>query len=141
LIKQKDAVLTATQNIEELRKQYVQANKKDEDGTIESEIYKNIFIILSSLSELFAYTKNPGLSKILLTTTDWAGSRRQEEKSRFLKGNDGKEGCHIAESAALDAMCVTVNVVVLLEWRLKKEPLVNIQNLESLVQMKLPGAK
>jgi hypothetical protein len=142
LIKQKDAILTATQNIEDLRKRYVQANKKDEDGVIESEIQKRLYTIISALSELTAYMDNAQeFSKILIEVAQWVASRRIAEKSPVLSGDTSTEaGVHIAQSRMLDAVCVCVNTVHV-ELRLKKEPLVNIQNLESLVQMKLSGNK
>ena len=137
LMKQKDAILVATQEIEDLRKRFLQANKQDADGTIESEIQKRIYTIISALSELFAYTNNPGTSQILLTTTGWATSHRMVEKSQFLEGNDAtNREAHIAESRVLDALCASVNIVRV-EWRLKKEPLVNISNLESLFHVNL----
>jgi len=52
LIKQKDALLTASQEIEDFRKQFLQANKKDVEGTIESEIQKRIYVIICSRQDI-----------------------------------------------------------------------------------------
>ena len=88
LIKQKDAILTATQDIEDLRKQFMKANKKDVDGVIESEIQKRLYTIISALSELTAYMDNAQeFSKILIEVAQWVASRRIAEKSPFLSGD------------------------------------------------------
>jgi len=139
LIKQKDAILTASQEIEDFRKQFLQANKKDVEGTIESEIQKRIYVIISALSELAAYSQNRGISQILLTTVHVATFHRVSERSQFLEDNNpsGMIG-HIAMSQLLDALCASVNLVRI-EWRLKKDPSVNLQGLESLLQLKFPG--
>jgi hypothetical protein len=139
LAKQKDAILAASQDIENLRKQFLQANKKDDDGTIESEIQKRIYVIISALSELAPYAKNPGVSEILMTTVNVATHHRIYEQSRFLEENNNVQAIgHVALSKVLDAMCAAANSVSV-EWRLKREPLVNFRNLESLLQMKFPG--
>ena len=140
LIQQKDAILNASMEIENSRKRFLQANKKDEDGTIECEIQQRIYVIISALSELVAYSKNEGISQILLTTVQMATQHRTYEHSQFISKEVGDKAIdHIALSKVLDALCASANMVSV-EWRLRKDPLVNFQNLESILQMKLPGA-
>jgi len=58
LTSQKDALLRATQEIEDLRFQYVSAGKSDPDGNLGKEVWKRLQLIVSVLSELTSYSRS-----------------------------------------------------------------------------------
>jgi len=58
LTSQKDALLRATQEIEDFRFQYISAGKSDPDGNLEKEVWKRLQLIVSVLSELNSYSRS-----------------------------------------------------------------------------------
>ena len=54
---QKDSLLKATQEIEELFYQYRAAGKSDPNGKLEKEVWKRLHLIIAVLSELISYSK------------------------------------------------------------------------------------
>ena len=138
----KDKIVEATCEIEDLRKRYLNQNQRDEDGSIESEIYKRIYRIIACLSELIGYTEGKGnaLYRTLLNFSIYSrstyGSRfSQEQSPSTITG-----ASHIASSRVLDALCVAVNSVII-TWRPKRDPIVRIEKLESDFQfLKVSGS-
>lgn len=142
LTQQKDKIVEATCQIEDLRKKYLNQNQRDEDGSIESEIYKRIYRIIACLSELIGYTEGRGndVYRTLLNFSIFSrsvyGSRFSQEQSPSTRTSSS----HIASSRVLDAACVAVNSVTI-TWRLKRDPIVRIERLESIFQfLRLPGS-
>jgi hypothetical protein len=142
LTQKKDKILEVTCEIEDFRKKYLNQNQRDEDGSIESEIYKRIYMIIACLSELIGYTegRSNALYRTLLNYSIFSrssyGSRFSQEESPSNETNSG----HIASSRVLDAICVAVNSVII-TWSLKRDPIVKIEGLESIFQfLRLPGA-
>ena len=135
LMLKKEKILEATCEIEDLRRKYLNQNQTDEDASIESGIYKNIYNIIECLSEIIGYTQGKGVG-IYRVLIDFAIHARSLEGSRFSQKGElpQEEYIHIAVSRMLDAMCVAVNSVTI-TWNFKKEPFVNIGNLESIVQL------
>ena len=140
LTQKKDKVLEATCEIEDLRRKYINQNQKDENANIESEIYKKIYIIIECLSEIIGYTKR-GI-ELYLDLLKYAMNSRSRYHSRFSQGgkpSQSQEEYHIAVSPMLDALCVAANSITL-AWNFKREPVVNLGNLEALIQvLRLPG--
>ena len=56
LTSQKDSLLKATQEIEELFYQYRVAGKSDPNGELEKEVWKRLHLIIAVLSELISYS-------------------------------------------------------------------------------------
>jgi hypothetical protein len=56
LTSQKDDLLKATQEIEELFYQYRVAGKSDPDGELEKEVWKRLHLMVAVLSELISYS-------------------------------------------------------------------------------------
>lgn len=56
LTSQKDSLLKATQEIEELFYQYQVADKSDPNGKLEKEVWKRLHLIIAVLSELISYS-------------------------------------------------------------------------------------
>jgi hypothetical protein len=133
LTEKKDQILKATQAIEIQRNNYVKQNKQDSDGEIESEIYKNLYTIIASLSELMAYS-GAG-NDVLKTLTEYTMSNRIKDRSIFIDDfNNSSDRGHIAGSKVLDSLCVACNVIAI-HWRLKREPIVKIERLESIIKL------
>lgn len=141
LTQEKDKIVEATCQTEDLRKEYLNQNQRDEDGRIECEIYKRIYRIIACLSELVGYTEGRGY-KLYCTLLDFSISSRSVYGSRFSQEqslSSGTSSSHIASSRVLDAVCVTANSVVI-TWRMKRDPVVRIEQLESLFQfLKVSG--
>jgi len=134
LTQKKDKILEATCEIEDLRRKYINQNQKDDDAFIESEIYKKIFIIIEGLSEIIGYIQPRGI-ELYKDILNYALHSRSLNGSRFsLAGNKSQSYSHIAVSSVLDAICVSVNSITI-TWRFKREPIVNLGNLESLIQL------
>ena len=58
LTSQKDALLHATQEIEDIRFQYVSAGNSDPNGNLEKEVWKRLQLMISAMSELNSYSNN-----------------------------------------------------------------------------------
>ena len=56
LTSQKDALLLATQEIEDLRFQYISTGKSDPNGNLEKEVWKRLQLMVSVISELNSYS-------------------------------------------------------------------------------------
>jgi len=56
LTSQKDSLLKATQEIEELFYQYRVAGESDPNGKLEKEVWKRLHLIIAVLSELISYS-------------------------------------------------------------------------------------
>jgi hypothetical protein len=56
LISQKDSLLKASQEIEELFYQYRVAGESDPTGELEKEVWKRLHLIIAVLSELISYS-------------------------------------------------------------------------------------
>src|SRR5665811_2139803 len=56
LTSQKDSLLKATQEIEELFYKYRVAGKSDPNGELEMEVWKRLHLIIAVLSELISYS-------------------------------------------------------------------------------------
>jgi hypothetical protein len=142
LIQRKDKILEVTCEIEDLRKRYINQHQEDNDGSIESEIYKRLFIIVECLSELVGYTEGRSNS-LFLTQLNYVSNSRRFAGSKFSRMNASSEPQqydHIAISPVLDAICASVNAPII-TWNFKNRPIVNIGNLESFIQLfKLPKA-
>jgi len=141
LMQKKEQALVATCEIEGLRNKYINQNRKDDDGSIESEIYKRIYTIIECFSELVGYTEGRG-NALFNTLVSYAMFSRSENGSKFLwesaERGQGKE-FHIAGSKMLDAVAVAANSLIV-TWRFKREPIVSIGKLESILQVfKLQG--
>ena len=142
LTEKKDRMLEATIEIEDIRRKYLNQNQKDEDGSIESEIYKKIYTIIACLSELIGYTQGRGID-IYKALLNYAIFDRSSTNSRFSQQHAHPEethGYHIAASKVIDALCVAVNSIII-TWSFKRYPIVSIDKLESSIQLfKLPGS-
>ena len=67
LTSQKDALLKATQEIEDLFYQYRVAGKSDPNGELKKEVWKRLYLIISVLSELISYSNaSKTLPRILI---------------------------------------------------------------------------
>ena len=58
LTSQKDALLHATQEIEDIRFQYVSAGNSDPNGYLEKVVWKRLQLMISAMSELNSYSNN-----------------------------------------------------------------------------------
>jgi hypothetical protein len=133
LTQKKDKILEATYEIEDLRKKYLNQDQKDENASIESEIYKKIYTIIECLSEIIGYTQGRGIYSALLNYATHSRSKYGSRFSQLQKPSQKIEYDHIAVSPVLDALCVASNSIII-TWTFKREPIVNLGNLESLIQ-------
>lgn len=143
LTRNKDKILESTHKIEDCRKKYLNQNQHDEDGSIESEIFKQIYTIIACFSELVGYTQGKS-NDLYLTLLNYSIFSRSTDGSRFSQTkstNDKDDYSHIACSGVLDALCVAVNSIII-TWKPKKDPIVNFAGLklESLFHLNLPGS-
>jgi hypothetical protein len=139
LMQKKEQILIATYEIEDLRRKFINQNRKDDSGEIESGIYKRIYSIIEGLSELIGYTEGRG-NELFKVIVDYATFNRSEDRSKFLNPDilkvmykDLKE-FSIADSRVLDALAATANSLII-TWKFKREPFVKIENLESIIQI------
>jgi len=141
LMQKKEQILVAACEIEDLRNKYINQNRKDDNGSIESEIYKRLYTIIECFSELVGYTKGRG-NGLLTTLVNYTMFNRSTSGSKFLceSVETGQEKeFHIAGSKVLDAVAAAANSLMV-TWSFKREPIVSIGKLESILQVfKLSG--
>ena len=127
LLDRKDLLLSATQRVEELRNEYFNNGEKDPEGKIETELYKNIYTIISCMSELIAYLISIGVKSTAMDTI-----------IKFLSTYPPKvqTPLPLIKTKALYGLCLLANSLPA-AWMLKKESLIKIENLDSLIDIKM----
>jgi len=113
LTSQKDALLRATQEIEDLRFQYVSAGKSDSDGNLEKEVWKRLQLIVSVLSELNSYS---GKSTNKFTTYFILQLTQLQQLGWVLDSN------------FIRLLSLLANGIQI-RWDIKKGPIVNFKDL------------
>jgi len=124
LIERKNLLLNATQQVEDLRNEYITKGDKDPDGRIERELYKNIYTIVSCLSELM-FNAEHGI-----------GARLMPEITKFLSTYPRglNEPLPLIKGKSLTLLCVLANSIPII-WTSKKGPFTKIENLDSIIKM------
>jgi hypothetical protein len=113
LTSQKDALLRATQEIEDLRFQYISAGKSDPNGNFEKEVWKRLLLIISVISELNSYSDRTS-NKMTVT---------------FITFLTQLQGLHwIMDSDFMRLVSMLANGIQI-HWDVKKGPMVNFKDL------------
>jgi hypothetical protein len=123
----KDAILKASHAIEDLRYDYIANGRNDTGGKIEVELFKQVYSILSSLSELAAYGASSTLISIITNFT-----ANYPRLAHYSQSPD--KYLHLAETKTLGALCTAANSVMI-KWDLKRGPVISIDKLESVIQI------
>lgn len=126
LFQKKEAILCASQAIEDLRVKYLANNKQDSEGELEAELYKQIYTIISCLSELTSYA----------TSSSLAGTIVQYVSSmpRLVQGQNAHTP--LIERHTITALCASANAVII-RWDFKKGPIVSLDKIQidSIIQL------
>jgi hypothetical protein len=136
LMQKKEQLLQVSCEIEDLRKQFLNQEQNDEEGIIESEIYKKIYTILECMSELAGYTQGRGLISLHYLINHFSYYRLKSGSiyvgETIVQKDENYK--HIALSPVLDAMCIAVNCVNI-SWNFKREPSVAFEKIDGLNQI------
>jgi hypothetical protein len=125
LIERKNLILSTTQEIEDLRNEYIAKGEKDPDGSIEARLYKHLYTIVSCLSEI---TINAALHGVRYQLVP----KMVEFVSNYPRGFN--EPLPLIKTKSLTAFCLAANSVPIM-WISKKGPFLKIENLDSLIKM------
>lgn len=134
LFDRKDAILRASQDMEDLRSEYKAKGCKDPDGRIEAEVFKRIYTITSCLSELIAYAENPSPFRILINSLPDLLIPARAIGSKPGEKETENGALHIVEFKSITFICLWANSIEI-HARGKKEPFVKIGELGSLINL------
>jgi len=111
LTSQKDSLLKATQEIEELFYQYRVAGESDPDGKLEKEVWKRLHLIIAVLSELISYSN--ASNKFMRT---------------FIIGLNSYGSLGIMHSELTRLLLMLANGIQM-RWDVKKGPIVSFKDM------------
>ena len=111
LTSQKDSLLKATQEIEELFYQYRVAGESDPDGKLEKEVWKRLHLIIAVLSELISYSN--ASNKFMRT---------------FIVGLNSYGSLGIMHSELTRLLLMLANGIQM-RWDVKKGPIVSFKDM------------
>lgn len=134
LFDRKDAILRASQDMEDLRSEYKAKGCKDQDGRIEAEVFKRIYTITSCLSDLIAYAKNPSPFRILISSLPDLLLPVRAIGSKLVDKETKNGAPHIVQFKSITLICLLANSIEI-HARGKKEPFVKIGELGSLINL------
>jgi hypothetical protein len=112
LTSQKDALLKATQEIEELFYQYRVAGKSDPNGELEKEVWKRLHLIIAVLSELISYS-NAGKKFLQI----------------LIVALNSYEHMGLIMDSGLTRLMLMVANGIQLRWDIKKGPIVTFRDM------------
>jgi len=111
LTSQKDSLLKATQEIEELFYQYRVAGESDPNGKLEKEVWKRLHLIIAVLSELISYSN--ASNKFMQT---------------FIVGLNSYGSLGIMHSELTRLLLMLANGIQM-RWDVKKGPIVSFKDM------------
>jgi hypothetical protein len=111
LTSQKDSLLKATQEIEELFYQYRVAGESDPNGKLEKEVWKRLHLIIAVLSELISYSN--ASNKFMQT---------------FIVGLNSYGSLGIIHSELTRLLLMLANGIQM-RWDVKKGPIVSFKDM------------
>ena len=111
LTSQKDSLLKATQEIEELFYHYRAAGKSDPNGKLEKEVWKRLHLIIAVLSELISYSN--ASNKFMRT---------------FIVGLNSYGSLGIMHSELTRLLLMLANGIQM-RWDVKKGPIVSFKDM------------
>jgi len=111
LTSQKDSLLKASQEIEDLFYQYRVAGKSDPNGELEKEVWKRLHLIIAVLSELISYSTT---GKHFMQT--------------FIVGLYSYETAGLIMDSKITRLMLMLANGIQLRWDIKKGPIVTFKD-------------
>lgn len=121
LFNKKDEILQASKEIESLQNEFRVKGNSDPDGKIEAELFKQLYTIISGLSELNAYAKDRNLLQPTLDVL-----------FKIIQIVDIGTGDIFNHQNVLTAICISANSVGIYQEG-RKTPFVTIGKLDSII--------